>query len=63
MRRGVLWDGTICFAKKVGFVGVFVALLCVVFVDLLEGNRSLHKETSYGIEDDLTSQFIEENAV
>ncbi|KAI3812187.1 hypothetical protein L1987_16894 [Smallanthus sonchifolius] len=62
MRRAVLWNDTICFAKRVGFVGAFVALLCVVLVDLLEGNRSIHKQTLYGNGADSTSQFIEENA-
>ncbi|KAL8267390.1 hypothetical protein R6Q59_004734 [Mikania micrantha] len=62
MRRAEIWNGTICFAKKLGFVGVFVALLCVILVDLLEGNRSIHNETSYSNGADLTSLFIEENA-
>ncbi|KAI3714124.1 hypothetical protein L1987_72714 [Smallanthus sonchifolius] len=59
----MLWNDTICFAKRVGFVGAFVALLCVVLVDLLEGNRSIHKQTLYGNGADSTSQFIEENAM
>ncbi|KAK9049019.1 hypothetical protein SSX86_032016 [Deinandra increscens subsp. villosa] len=61
--QAMLWDGTICFAKRLGFVGVFVALLCVVLVDLLEKERSIHKGTSYRMGADLTSQRTEENAI
>lgn len=63
MRRPLLWNGAICFAKRLGFIGVFVALLCVVLVDLLEGNHLIYKETSYGNGPYLTSQFVEGNAV
>lgn len=62
MRRGVLWNGTVYCAKRLGLVGVFVALLCVFLVDQLDGNRWIPKETSYGNGAEWRSQFINENA-
>lgn len=55
----MLWNGTVICAKRLGLVGVFVALLCVVF----DGNLWIHKEISYGNGADWRSQFIDENAV
>ncbi|KAJ9549307.1 hypothetical protein OSB04_021850 [Centaurea solstitialis] len=61
MKRGVLWNGTVYCAKRLGLVGVFVALLCVFLVDQLDGNRWIPKETSYGNGAEWRSQFIDEN--
>nr|GEY86525.1 formin-like protein 3 [Tanacetum cinerariifolium] len=62
MRKDMLWNVTVCNAKRLGFIGVFVALLCVVLVDLLDGNPLIRKETLYGNGADLRSLFIDENA-
>ncbi|KAI3728846.1 hypothetical protein L6452_17490 [Arctium lappa] len=61
MKRAVLWNGTVYCAKRLGFVGVFVALLCVFLVDPLERNRWIPKETPYGNGANWRSQFIDEN--
>ncbi|GKB09135.1 formin-like protein 3 [Tanacetum coccineum] len=62
MRKDMLWKVTVCTAKRLGFIGVFVALLCVVLVDLLDGSPLIRKETLYGNGADLRSLFIDENA-
>lgn len=59
----MLWNVTVCNAKRLGFIGAFVALLCVVLVDLLDGNPLIGKEILYGNGADLRSLFIDENAV
>ncbi|PWA51142.1 formin, FH2 domain-containing protein [Artemisia annua] len=62
MRKDMLWNVTVCNAKRLGFIGALVALLCVVLVDLLDENPLIRKETLYGNGADLRSLFIDENA-
>lgn len=63
MKRPVLWNEKKCYAKRFGYVGVFVALFCVFLVDLLEGNHWIHKETSYGNVPDWRPEFNHQNEV
>lgn len=63
MKRAVSWNATVSYAKRLGYVGVFVALFCVFLVDLLEGNHWIHKKASYDNGPDWRPQYIDHNAV
>ncbi|CAI9275631.1 unnamed protein product [Lactuca saligna] len=61
MKRAVSWNATVSYAKRLGYVGVFVALFCVFLVDLLEGNHWIHKKASYDNGPDWRPQYIDQN--